>query len=186
MNIDVFLCRHGDDPIRQAMFQLVMERWAQEPGAQIHPLFGNSAHFQYYRRRLADMAATTPIYVVADDDCLPQRKPFLQQAVETFYDTASSFGILSLIPANCHIRHWTPDFGYQTVVNDDIMEHVSVGGVRFIQKGIQDEDWPIYKGHGYDMDHSVWLRSRGYRVGYFRKFTMNHIGEGYSTVWPSH
>jgi hypothetical protein len=66
----------------------------------------------------------------------------------------------------------------------DVIEHVSVGGIRVMQAGAM-KDWPQMEPGiaGYDRVQADYLRSKGYRVGYLKRFVMNHVGEGHSTVW---
>ncbi|MHC5066130.1 MAG: hypothetical protein ACYTG5_19395 [Planctomycetota bacterium] len=187
MKTDVFLCHLGknDDWMRAGMFLLTSSRWTSEPDTRLHdmtPFRCNCTpeEFQRERRICADIAAESDIYVVADDDCLPRAEPFVEYALKVMGEHPE-FAILSLLPTNARIMRWRPQ-DYETYEHEDVTEHVSVGGIRFCRKGILEE-WPEMTGKGYDREHGDAIRDAGYRVGYFRHLTMNHLGEGYSTVW---
>ena len=181
--IDVFFCSmQGALPIRQQMLNLCLKRWESEPISMIH-ICGSLGYegFQLKRRQDSEKYSHGDIYSCADDDCFPQSEPFVEKAVEIM-EKHQQFGILSLWPSNCIINHWSPGDGYEVFEDDEVMEHVSVGGIRFCRKGIVKE-WPPQTGKGYDREHCEAIRAAGYKVGYFKNLKMNHLGEGYSTVW---
>lgn len=66
----------------------------------------------------------------------------------------------------------------------EVMEHISVGGIRFCRKGLI-EKWPPRDAEcmGYDLIHSDALRDVGYRVGYLQHVRMEHLGEGKTELW---
>lgn len=77
------------------------------------------------------------------------------------------------------INPWTPE-GYETFVDDEIAEHVSVGGIRVCRKtGLEFP--PITTPH-YDATHCQALRDMGYRVGHMRNVTAIHLGKGATTI----
>jgi len=165
-------------PIREAMRKLCEVRWWQETSAlTLVPGMGNSS-FQSERRQLAD-AFCNETYVVADDDCFPQAAPFAD-AARRILEAHPSFGILSLRPTNFKINPWRPE-GYEPYEDEEVFEHVSVGGIRFCRPGCLEE-WPPQTRKGYDTEHCEALRKAGYRVGYFKNLWMSHLGEGYSSV----
>lgn len=183
--IDVFFCTVADPKsLRGHMTRLCWRRWKMEQQGHLYWLAekeGDPRSFQRQRRIIADERATTPIYVCADDDCLPGYEEFVERAVEIM-ERHPQFGILSMWPVNCQINRWTPE-GYGPFEDEDVMEHVSVGGIRFCRQAVVD--WPdsAPAERGYDRQHADVLRAAGYRVGYFKHIQMNHIGEGYSMVW---
>ncbi len=138
-------------------------------------IYCSDKDFQKLRRVHADEFAKGEVYVVMDDDCLPQ-KDFLAA-----FDWPDDFAILSTMPSNANIQPWTPE-NYQPVLNDWLMEHHNVGQIRFTQRGLV-RDWPAQDGPGYDAAHCNYLRSLGYRVGYLRNIKHLHIGEGASSIW---
>lgn len=175
--------------MRSVMASCCITRWLVHPDWEqivLRQVEGakSTAHyrekFQSWRRINADEKSSGAVYVVADDDCLPQSEPFVELALGILA-AHPDFGILSLWPMNCRINRWTPE-GYTAFEDDEVMEHHSVGGIRFCRKGLIAE-WPEQTGRGYDAEHCGALRAAGYRVGYFKNLTMNHVGEGYSTVW---
>jgi hypothetical protein len=133
--------------------------------------------FQKVRRQYAEAHAKESIYVVADDDCLPLFH--VEQCAEVMRGYPQ-FAILSLFPQNCNIQPWTPDPEvYDAYSGEDVMEHVSVGGIRFMRKGYMTE-WPSLPESGaYDFVQCEYLRQRKQmRSGYFRNFQCLHLGEG--------
>lgn len=164
------------------MTALCQKRWRRENVKIVHltpdSLDCSPREFQRARRIVAEDLASGP-YVLADSDCLLLKSP-----VEPLLDLMArypEFSIVSLMPSNATINPWTPE-NYIPVLTEELMEHVSVGGIRFCRKGAL-KDWPQAYGKGYDAIHCEVLRKAGFRVGYARNVTMNHLGEGFSTVW---
>jgi hypothetical protein len=184
--ISVFFCTMDTKPNdRMLMSALCQERWNQEsvrfhritPGAvECRPI-----EFQRMRRIYAEQHADSSVYVVADDDCLLGKESPIAPML-ALMEKYPEFGMLSLLPANAAINEWTPEF-YVPESDANVMEHVSVGGIRFCRKGVV-KNWPAADGPGYDFLHSEAIRKAGFRAGYARSYKMNHIGEGFSTVWP--
>lgn len=140
--------------------------------------------FQRYRRIVADGYSHSDPYIVTDDDCLLSEDFSLKECLRIFKEHPE-FGIISLLPSNAHIQEWTPE-NYTVCSDSDVMEVASVGGIRFCRKDIL-KDWPpMGEGPGYDAIHAAAIHMAGFRVGYFRNQTMNHLGERHSTVWPAH
>ena len=183
--LDLFFCSASKSKHRHKMANRCMKRWGQEKVRHIaidpDGLHCSLRDFQSLRRIHADHGAAGEIYIVADDDCLLLDDVQVEAAVEVM-ERNPAFAILSLWPSNATIMPWTPGDGYEPIINEDVLEHVSVGGVRFCRKGIL-ADWPKQGGPGYDAEHCAAIRQAGYRVGYFRKFGMEHLGEGETTVW---
>ena len=190
---DIFFCPTPEEAmteIRLGFLMACMARWEKEPGTVLKTIHPATKNYQVMRRVLADEKATTKIYICTDDDCLPDAEPFVQRAVEIM-EKYPEYGILSLWPNNSTLNPWTPEpeeaakicVGGTVHQNEEVMEHVSVGGIRFCRKGIL-KHWPRAHGKTYDSEHCAGLRAGGYRVGYFRSIYMNHLGRGYSTIWP--
>lgn len=183
--IDVFFCTASPDPIRVAMAATCVERWAEEPGVDIAGLSPgrcrcSAREFQRTRRVWAEQMARSPIYVIADDDSLLPKEPIVAHMLRLM-EQYPQFAMLSVLPSNAHIERWTekPDAYWDA----EIMEHVSVGQVRFCRKGIV-KDWPpMGAGPGYDLIHAEAIRRSGFRVGYARNIMATHLGEGHSTIW---
>lgn len=194
---DVFVCTQewkaitvkGWRPLRHSMLMLAIRRWKAEKYNRVQVLrpkrFTDPVLFQRERRIMAEnMVVFDPnFYVLADDDCMPSAGADVRYAKAILHQHPE-FAILSYMPDNEFIVRWTPE-GYQAFVDQDVLEHVSVGGIRVMRAGIVNEDMPPMNGPGYDAIQADWLRSKGYRVGYFRNITMCHIGKGYSTVWKN-
>lgn len=136
--------------------------------------------FQKERRVYADKVAEGPFYVVADDDCIPE-KGWLEKAVNIML-WHPTFAILSLWPQNASIQRWTPE-GYTPYEDHDVIEHYSVGQIRVCRKGILRE-WPAMDvdSKAYDNIQCQAIRDAGYRVGYFKNLKVTHLGEGKTTL----
>ena len=198
--MDVFVCCSITDDRRFDMARRVVERWLSlkvEPiilhrkGTRIAKEWidlpvvmvdVDAKDFQRQRRMITDAVSTTGIYVCADDDCLPLDNLNGLRQAETILRQHSDFAILSALPSKANIVPWTPE-SYQPFEDQYVMEHVSVGGIRFCRKGALKE-WPPHDGNaGFDREHCAAIRAAGKRVGYFRSHVMEHLGEGHSTVW---
>lgn len=185
--MDLFFCHVRDNGLRDAMAIVCQARWEKESlnrAAYLTPqdLKCSAAKFQLVRRATADVMAKTDFYILADSDCLPQAAPFVEEA-ERLLETYDAFAMLSLMPSNCTINPWTPET-YTAHLDARVMEHHSVGGIRICRKGVV-EKWPSIEDKTYDAQHCEEIRKLGFRVGYFRNITMNHLGEGYSQAWAA-
>ena len=189
MKTDLFFCSVATTPLRSFMAETCLARWHLEPDTHLTELRdgGDPGGFQLKRRQLAADMADSPIYILADDDCLPEKpEPFVRDCLEIL-SHYPEFAVLSLWPSNSTLHSWKADDipGYTPTVTEDVLEHVSVGGIRFCRKdAFTDLDWPPLQGKTYDSQEAQALRNAGYRVGYFRNFYMNHLGRNYSQVWP--
>lgn len=173
--------------------------------------------FNRTRRIIADQEARDSLYILTDDDCIPVSGDSVPAGLETLGRMGEGqfrFGILSAYPQNCTIHPWTPGEevvvcfcgrlsmcpacngrGHyktsRTVYEDlQVMEHVSVGGLRFCRKGVI-ERWPPRDpdAAGYDMIQADYLRSLDWRVGYLQHVRAIHYGEGHSDLqdqWHRH
>lgn len=180
----VFFCtveRWGAHTIRGYFRDACRLAWIKMDDAHIHPLYGYDVpDFQRTRRMDADKLAPTDIYVLTDDDMLPIGEDFIARGV-ALMQKYPGFGMLSALPTNAMIQFWNPE-NHKPLVNDEVMEHYSVGGLRFCRRGIVKK-WPVQNGKGYDADHCAAIRDAGYSVGYMRDVRANHLGEGFSTIW---
>ena len=176
---DVYVCHCGEAPMRLQMMRLCVKRWEMEPSTRVtlyHAQNMSGADFQRYRRMRAENASHNPYYVVADDDCLiPGLQPFLMPAY-SIMDRYPEFAILAPWPMESSIRAWEPE-NYTPFVNDDVEEHVSVGGIRIMRKGAMKE-WPEIPGNHpwYDAIQADYLRMNGFKVGFLKNFQMIHLG----------
>lgn len=165
------------------MSLLCEERWKQEKNIRFHKLTPSFIEtspefFQRDRRVYADAHADSPVYVVADDDCLLAEESPIGSVVQLM-ERAKDFSILSLMPSNAKINPWTSE-DYEPFMSPTIWEHHSVGGVRFCRKGLVTT-WPLQTRSGYDSEQCEQIRKEGKRVGYAIQVKMNHLGEGHST-----
>lgn len=192
--MEVFFCSASvKSSLRHSMERVCLDRWYMEHGISIRfprmELTCSDKDFQRERRIFADQEARDPYYIVADDDCLPEHEPFLERCVDIMRHHPQ-FAVLSFYPNNSHLNGWDPPPEEKHFLVDglvyedlDVLEHVSVGGIRVCQKGCLTK-WPPMEGKTYDMEQAIALRANGYRVGYFKEIFMCHLGRGYSSVWP--
>jgi hypothetical protein len=187
--VDVFLCSLDYDNLplpfalkkqRKDFYREVLARWEEQEGIAVIPLVGADRAFQRQRRIIADIASAGNPYIVADDDCLVD--PFFTEYLPQLLSSYPKFAILSWWPKNATISRWTPEY-YTPYVDDQVEEHVSVGGVRLMRPGVMKQ-WPRMSSDGYDATQCDYLRNCSYRVGYARELYMTHLGEGHekSTV----
>ena len=177
--IDVFFC---SVPGREDVTLAGLASWGARPGIRIlEPnLLGVSAfEFQKERRVWAEKYSTGPYYVVTDDDCVPPLGEWLSEAT-AIMDRHPEFAILSLMPENATIQRWTPE-NYDAFEDDEVMEHIDVGGVRVCRKGMLTE-WPEQTKRTYDREQCTAIRDKGFRCGYYRHITQVHLGEGRTSL----
>jgi len=185
--IDVFFCSvPGEDPVREFIAQVCLERWKREPNATVIRVTPSlldccDVDFQKERRVFADQEAVGPYYIVADDDCLLDSPPILDDCRAAMH---FDFGVVALWPDNHKMGPWTsvPE-GYKPYEDRWLLEHAAAGGIRFCRKGAL-ETWPEPKTKTatYDGEHAEALRAVGMRTGYFKRILMYHLGKGRSTV----
>lgn len=185
--VDVFFCTAATDPERMGLARRCQLEWEKmDAPLRLHVLtprlLGVSREeFQRERRIYADSNSQHHFYIVADDDCFPKGRCVGQLLAALA--AHREFAILSALPENCNIVRWTPE-GLSVFNDPDVMEHVSVGGIRCCRQRAM-RFWPPMDGPGYDRIQADALREWKWRVGYALKATMFHAGEGRSTIWPT-
>ena len=129
--------------------------------------------FHMESKREAEKRAHIPIYVIADDDCLPLGADFIRRGVRML-NQREDYGLVSatsicdgLYPSgkSCHV--------------EDIEEAHSVGGIVFCRKGLLSE----FNDLGADrVDESIYEETKrlGYKVGVLTRVRFNHLGCGFS------
>lgn len=179
---EIFYCSAPHSDHRKQLAAQCMGWWKEQKGIKLYVLnpsvLGCTAgEFNRERRIWAERHAKGAIYVVVDDDCMPTSQDCIETGVQAL-TCHPTFAIISAFPANCHISRWTPE-GYSPWEDLDVMEHINVGGLRFMRRGAMTE-WPMADGPAYDDTQCRWLRHRGYRVGYSQHARVTHLGEGAS------
>jgi hypothetical protein len=134
-------------------------------------------NFHMESKRKAEELATTPIYVVADDDCLILGKDFIEQGI-AFMNEQMEVGMI----------------GAWNVIDDHGLSQTAVlvnkdpGGIIFVRKGILTEFNDLGADHT-DESLSLEMKRKGYRVGVTPQARFNHLGSGYSLtskgVWSA-
>jgi hypothetical protein len=184
--IDCFFCTAPQSEERQQMAERVWSFWQPIPWVRLRrvtpELLGcELKDFNRLRREFAEREATTPEYILTDDDCLPESDRDILKGVRIL-EEHENFGMLSAWPKNATINRWTPE-NWQPYEDAQVMEVNDVGGLRFIRSGVIQFPFPESNGVGYDRTQSIAMRRRGYRVGYLKSIKMEHLGEGRSEVW---
>lgn len=123
------------------------------------------------RWKWAEKQAEGPIYILADDDCL-LIPPFDIDKAISLMEIRPEIAILAARPYD-RIENFTFD-------KDDFCEYNSVGGIRFIRKGILEFP-PGFRGDDSEVGNIVY--KKGYKCGFIGSLERNHIGRGYSTEW---
>lgn len=180
MNLDVFFCSAPQNDERMELAERMISLWRTIPNIRIVPLYPKilgSRYFQRDRRMIAEHRATSSIYILTDDDMEPM---FHFNKAIKLMKQHPDFGMLSAFPDPAVIQRWTLE-GYKPYEDEDVMEHIDVGGLRFIRKGIM-KHWPEQKRSGYDREHCEEMRRNGFRVGYMKHLHAIHHGEGASTL----
>lgn len=187
MEIEVFLCvadYHRIAPelsrTRYAFANACHAAWEQM-GYRVNLLRGEGLGFRRERRIQAEAKAQGKVYIVADDDCLPDPRSVISD--DSLW-RLSHFAVLSFWPVNAKLNPWTPK-GYAPYEDREVMEHVSVGGIRVCRKGAMKYWPPCPDDKGYDGIEAEVLRADNWKVGYLKTAQMLHLGEGFSTVWPT-
>lgn len=118
----------------------------------------------------AESLAQSPIYCIADDDCLP---PYDLDCtyIESIFQRLPDFGLLAIGNSGRE---------YGLYADQDVIESWACGGIRFLRKGIVTEFPDNFTGD--DGMYYEYLKAKGYRSGYLRRWSVIHLGEGYS-IW---
>jgi hypothetical protein len=189
--MELFFCHVPGNAMREKWSARCIDRWDKEGVSEGHFLTPeylqcSNYEFQKRRREYAEHMAKGEFYILADDDCLPPDNPkgvlSVTLQARAIMHSHPEYGMLSFMPANATIVEWTPE-DYKTANDSQVMEHHSVGGLRIVRKGAI-KNWPEQTLPSYDTEHCQAMRDAGYRVGYFRKLKMMHLGEGKSSIWP--
>jgi len=182
---DVFFCSAPRSLEREEMAQRCLKAWLSIHNLWVRYSTPETSYcrretFNRERRINAEQEAKGPVYILTDDDMLPQGDAFVKRGLDVMAGHPD-FAILSAWPEPATIHPWTSE-GYTPYEDYEVMEHVSVGGLRFCRKGALTK-WPSADGPGYDMEHCIALRATGHRVGYMKHVRALHLGEGKSELW---
>jgi hypothetical protein len=150
---------------RAQIRDLVMYAWARQPQVYLRAFISGPRD----RWITAESKAQGNIYILADDDCLPPYNLNLEQ-VSNLFDEYPEFGMLAI--GN------TTEYGMYA--DQNIIEAGSVGGIRFLRRGMVTS-WPE-NFSGDDNQYAGLMRVKGFRSAYVRRYGLQHLGDGYS-VW---
>lgn len=137
----------------------------------LRPLGGMSGReFQSWRRKHAEELARTECYILADDDCMPLGKRFLERSE----DLMRRYPDYAILGTEDYCAPYGPTEIYETTTG---------GGINVIRKGVIEV--PAFNGQTWDGSaQGQQVRAKGYKVGRMRDVRRNHFGDGLSTVWP--
>lgn len=170
---------------RTAWLRTVLDAWfTLGVGPEVLIPSSTPRLFQRERRIQAEQKGGD-FYILADDDCLPDvsQEDFIPIGIDILR-CHPEFAMLAPLPSNESIIEWTPE-NYKVGNDEEVMEHVSIGGIRFCRKGALKTYPPMDEHHaGYDGIHGDALRKAKMRVGFFHGLHFNHLGANSSTVWP--
>lgn len=172
MSLDVFYCSAAKDELRKAIAYPCLMMWSTMCKPQlINPLDGMSGReFQSWRRKHAEELARTEFYIIADDDCMPLGKNFLQRCE----DLMRRYPDYAVLGTEDYCAPYGPEEIYETTTG---------GGINVIRKGVIEV--PAFTGQIWDGSaQGQQVRAKGYKVGRMRDVRRNHYGDGLSTVWP--
>jgi len=170
--IDVFYCCwQPRDRLREAIAAPCLMMWESFCRPKIIlPIAMSGREFQQERRRMAEDKAQTDFYIIADDDCMPLGKNFLERCE----DLMRRYPEYALLGTEDYCAPFGPTEIYETKTG---------GGINVIRKGIIEV--PPFNGQTWDScAQGEQIRAKGYKVGRMRDVRRNHFGDGLSTVWP--
>jgi hypothetical protein len=176
--IDVFLCTYAKDPIRKGMFDSVRARWEQM-GCDLTILDGvalgfEGKEFQGIRRQIAEDNAEGEIYILAEDDCMPLGKGFIEHGLHLM-GTYRDYAVISPTVLNGVYE------GPQYKPEGDLIRANGGGGINFTRHGYIPTK---IEGFFDEAMQGEWLSKRGWKSGYALELKMNHLGAHLSTLWP--
>jgi hypothetical protein len=110
-------------------------------------------------------------FVVADDDCLPFGRHFVERAL-TVAETHPDFGVLAAADVT---GPSPPDAG-----NREVLESHAVGGICFVSPRCPTFDFETARASETDGARYALVQSAGLKEGYMTRVRMNHLGYGFS------
>lgn len=160
----------GGSPLRRRMAEVCWERWRMEPDCQLFSIEEDTIK----AKAMAESVATSPVYVVADNDCLILGEGFVQKGLGIM-EKHPEYGLLA---ATSISDGDFPREGFEEVVSKQ------AGGVAFVRKGILIEFKACTPDRVDDTICSEMYR-KGYKTGYMPGLRFNHLGAGYSITNPN-
>lgn len=191
----VFLLNTKDiymNTIRGALSEAVAATWCyqRDGGSKIRliangksPSFSGTIvllenNFHIASKRVAEDKSIGPIYIIADDDCLPLGNKFVERGLRII-NSHPEYGILTATSV-CD----GPYPGDNKNLPDVVDMH-AVGGIAFVRKGILKEFKDCEPSHidGMICDE---MNSNGFKTGIMPHLRFNHLGFGWSITNPDY
>ena len=180
MLVDVFILDfQADVPLRAAMSEICQIRWHMEPGCELFTFRSRSERFHIEGKRKAETISSSPIYVLADNDCLILGEKFVERGVEII-ERHPQYGLLAATSiCDGHFAN-----GSDRQVLEEVVPMHAVGGVAFVRKGILTDFLPCLPSQ---VDETICheMASKGYQTGSLPGLRFNHLGAGYSLGSPA-
>lgn len=164
----------GGNEFRRAMSRVVMNRWHMEPGCHIFSIEEDTIK----AKAMAEVVSTSPIYVVADNDCLILGENFVSKGLEIM-ERHPMYGLL----AATSISDGQFPNGLARTELPEVMPCYA-GGVAFVRKGLLTEFKSCRPDQVDDTICSELCR-KGHMTGYMPHLRFNHLGAGYSISNPN-
>lgn len=175
--IDLFFCSVPLDNVRLGLSIACLSRWQMEEGINLRVLTASGTQcqgeeicerkeFSWKRRLYADHNASSDIYIIAEDDCMPLGPDFVLKGLETF-TRHPEFVAMMACPLGANYA-------------DDVTETNSAGDcISFIRKGSLN----LLRGRD-GIDQYLCYTAQELKCGVMLDPKFNHLGYGLSTVWP--
>lgn len=178
MRTDVFFRQMQPQPkIRMGMTFTCLYRWEMQADANLRIIAPeNPATFHISSKRFADDNATTDPYIIADDDCLPIGRDFVESGVRTLLEHPA-YGLLAATSISDGFAREVAD---GPLIPPSIIERHAVGGICFVRRGVLSEMKWDYEIGQTDAAICEEIARRGFKTGILPRVKMNHLGAGYS------
>lgn len=173
--IDVFLRWWPQTPMRRGLANAVYERLLHYPDIRVH-LVTSAIPEPYHieSKRSAEELAKSDIYCVIDDDHMPVNRDFFQKGIEALGNNPE-YGMLT---ARLLIEHQP----YSAA--GEVTEVHAIGCPYFVRKGTLS--FPDGRKEQYDGVLSKVVTDKGLKTGIANKALCNHLGYGFSQIFPEH
>lgn len=195
--VDCFVATLDLTPGRIDMSRRVLKKLREEPGLRLTLMDAGStpgqlAHFResgfnlvphpkegsaHRRYLLAEALATSHIYFLFDDDCIPKTEDWLFKALDAM-ENHSRFGLIGLRKETC-------DYAFTHGFQDSQVRCVqSVGGCMAIRRGVRTKTFrvPLALDHklnrNNDSQYCQAIRESGSEIGQFEQVYFEHLDKG--------
>jgi hypothetical protein len=197
--IEIYFChiphRHPDGEFRDYLARACLCCWYLDPVAHVvlaqpddtPPLIdgvellrlGAAEHFHNARYGMPAARSSGRPYVVADDDCLPLGRNFLNRAVHVA-QAHPEYGVLAASDVVA------PDGMLSAPGSTEVRDSHAVGGICLVSPSCPRFDFRVDHPAYADGARDAQVRRAGLREGRMVGVRMNHLGYGYSMAVSGH